>query len=121
MKCLKCGSTNTETAVYCQNCSTYLAEKLSFEYLDHTKALVLGLLFSAVFYLVFPMPVTRNVYLIELFSGRISEIIFFLTLWSLLLINFKFLRHRQQQRAYRALRSHQLHERVKSLIWQVAQ
>ena len=100
MKCLKCGSFNSEAAVYCQSCATYLAEKPGIEYFEIFKALILALLSSAVFYLIFPMPVTRSEYLIQLFSGRISELIFTLTLWSLFLIFFKFIRHRQQQRAY---------------------
>ena len=90
MKCLKCGSFNSEAAVYCQSCATYLAEKPGIEYFEIFKALVLALLSSAVFYLIFPMPVTRSEYLIQLFSGRISELIFTLTLWSLFLIFFKF-------------------------------
>ena len=90
MKCLKCGSFNSEAAVYCQSCATYLAEKPGIEYFEIFKALILALLSSAVFYLIFPMPVTRSEYLIQLFSGRISELIFTLTLWSLFLIFFKF-------------------------------
>ena len=80
MKCLKCGSFNSEAAVYCQSCATYLAEKPGIEYFEIFKALILALLSSAVFYLIFPMPVTRSEYLIQLFSGRISELIFTLTL-----------------------------------------
>ncbi len=110
MKCLKCGSLNSDAAVYCKNCAAYLAEKPVIEHLDLFKALVLSMLGSGVFYLVFPMPVVRNEHLIQLFSGRISEIIFTLTLWSLFLILFKFIRHRQQQRAYSAFRDHSLHE-----------
>ena len=117
MKCLKCGSFNSEAAVYCQSCATYLAEKPGIEYFEIFKALVLALLSSAVFYLIFPMPVTRSEYLIQLFSGRISELIFTLTLWSLFLIFFKFIRHRQQQRAYTTFRDHELHESLSEGIY----
>ena len=89
MKCLKCGNSNPENAAYCQNCNAYLAEPPGMEYLDAFKALILGLFFTGIFYLVFPMPVVRNEYLLQLFSGRISEIIFALILWSLFLILFK--------------------------------
>ena len=117
MKCLKCGSFNSEAAVYCQSCATYLAEKPGIEYFEIFKALILALLSSAVFYLIFPMPVTRSEYLIQLFSGRISELIFTLTLWSLFLIFFKFIRHRQQQRAYTSFRDHELHESLSEGIY----
>jgi len=63
------------------------------------------------------MPVTRSEYLIQLFSGRISELIFTLTLWSLFLIFFKFIRHRQQQRAYTSFRDHELHESLSEGIY----
>ena len=117
MKCLKCGSLNSEAAVYCQSCATYLAEKPGIEYFEIFKALVLALLSSGVFYLVFPMPLTRSEYLIQLFSGRISELIFTLTLWSLFLIFFKFIRHRQQHRAYTSFRDHELHESLSQGIY----
>ena len=117
MKCLKCGSFNSEAAVYCQSCATYLAEKPGIEYFEIFKGLILALLSSAVFYLIFPMPVTRSEYLIQLFSGRISELIFTLTLWSLFLIFFKFIRHRQQQRAYTSFRDHELHESLSEGIY----
>ncbi len=117
MKCLKCGSLNSEAAVYCQSCATYLAEKPGIEYFEIFKALVLALLSSGVFYLVFPMPLTRSEYLIQLFSGRISELIFSLTLWSLFLIFFKFIRHRQQHRAYTSFRDHELHESLSQGIY----
>ena len=76
MKCLKCGNSNPENAAYCQKCNAYLAEPPGMENLDAFKALILGLFFTGIFYLVFPMPVVRNEYLMQLFSGRISETIF---------------------------------------------
>ena len=68
MKCLKCGNSNPENAAYCQNCNAYLAEPPGMEYLDAFKALILGLFFTGIFYLVFPMPVVRNEYLQQLVS-----------------------------------------------------
>ena len=53
MKCLKCGNSNPENAAYCQNCNAYLAEPPGMEYLDSFKALILGLFFTGIFYLVF--------------------------------------------------------------------
>ena len=110
MKCLKCGNSNPENAAYCQNCNAYLAEPPGMEYLDAFKALILGLFLTGIFYLVFPMPVVRNEYLLQLFSGRISETIFALILWSLFLILFKWRQYRQQHRAYAAFRNQLLHD-----------
>ena len=86
MKCLKCGWSNLDTAAYCKNCHAYLAEPPGMESLNTFKALILSLLFTGIFYLVFPMPVIRSEYWQQLFSGRISETIFALILWSLFLI-----------------------------------
>ena len=117
MKCLKCGNSNPENAAYCQNCNSYLAEPPGMEYLDAFKALILGLFFTGIFYLVFPMPVVRNEYLLQLFSGRISETIFALILWSLFLILFKWRQYRQQHRAYAAFRNQLLHDSLSKGIY----
>ncbi len=117
MKCLKCGNSNPENAAYCQNCNAYLAERPGMEYLDAFKALILVLFLTVIFYLVFPMPVVRNEYLLQLFSGRISETIFTLILWSLLLILFKWLQYRQQHRAYAAFRHQLLHDSLSMGIY----
>ena len=117
MKCLKCGNSNPENAAYCQNCNAYLAEPPGMEYLDAFKALILGLFLTGIFYLVFPMPVVRNEYLLQLFSGRISEIIFALILWSLFLILFKWRQYRQQHHAYAAFRNQLLHDSLSKGIY----
>ena len=110
MKCLKCGWSNLDTAAYCKNCHAYLAEPPGMESLNTFKALILSLLFTGIFYLVFPMPVIRSEYWQQLFSGRISETIFALILWSLFLIFFKWRQFRQQYRAYVAFRNQVLHD-----------
>ena len=80
------------------------------ESLNTFKALILSLLFTGIFYLVFPMPIIRSEYWHQLFSGRISETIFALILWSLFLIFFKWRQFRQQYRAYVAFRNQVLHD-----------
>ena len=117
MKCLKCGNSNPENAAYCQNCKAYLAEPPGMEYLDAFKALILGLFFTGIFYLVFPIPVVGNEYLLQLFSGRISETIFALIMWSLFLIMFKWLHYIQQHRAYAAFRNQLLHDSLSQGIY----
>ena len=117
MKCLKCGNSNPENAAYCQNCKAYLAEPPGMEYLDAFKALILGLFFTGIFYLVFPIPVIGNEYLLQLFSGRISETIFALIMWSLFLIMFKWLHYIQQHRAYAAFRNQLLHDSLSQGIY----
>ena len=47
MKCLKCGWSNSETAAYCQNCHSYLAELPGMESLNTFKSLILGLLIKS--------------------------------------------------------------------------
>ena len=117
MKCLKCGNPNPENAAYCQKCNAYLAEPPGMEYLDAFKALILGLFFTGIFYLVFPMPVVRYEYLMQLFSGRISETIFLLILWSLFLILFKWRQYRKQYLAYAAFRNQLLHDSLSKGIF----
>ena len=104
MKCLKCGESNPEVAAYCQRCNTYLVEPPASESGDVFKAFILASLVTGVFYLVFPIPVTRNAYVLQLFTGRISELIFALCAWSLALVAFRYHRHRLQDKALEALR-----------------
>ena len=110
MKCLQCGITNQDTDTYCKNCNSYLTEPPSMEYLNTFKALILSLFFTGIFYLIFPMPIVKNYYLHQLFSGRIAEIIFTLVIWSLFLIFFKWVQFRQQMKAYESFRNQYLHE-----------
>ena len=117
MKCLKCGWSNSDTAAYCQSCHSYLAETPGMESLNAFKALILGLFFTGVFYLVFPLPLIRSEYWQQLFSGRISETIFALILWSLFLIYFKWRQFRQQHLAYAAFRNQVLHESLSTGIY----
>ena len=101
MKCLQCGLNNQDTAAYCKNCKTYLAEPPSTETINTFKALILALFFTGLFYLVFPMPIIQSKYFHQLFSGHIAETIFTLVLWSLFLIFFKWLQFRQQYYSYK--------------------
>ena len=81
------------------------------------KALILASLVTGVFYLVFPIPVTRNTYVLQLFTGRISELIFVLCVWSLALVGFRYYRYRLQDKALQALRHHELHHSYQSGIY----
>ncbi len=117
MKCLKCGESNPEVAAYCQRCNTYLVEPPASESGDVFKAFILASLVTGVFYLVFPIPVTRNAYVLQLFTGRISELIFALCAWSLALVAFHYHRHRLQDKALEALRHHELHHSYQSGIY----
>ncbi len=110
MKCLRCSALNPEAALYCQRCGTMLATSSSHERSDVLKAFTLALMVTGIFYLVFPIPVTRNQFLLELFSGRISEAIFLMCVWSLFLVLYRFRAHRRQYRAYEALLDAELHE-----------
>lgn len=87
------------------------------ESLNTFKALILSLLFTGIFYLVFPMPIIRSEYWHQLFSGRISETIFALILWSLFLIFFKWRQFRQQHRAYVAFRNQVLYDSLSKGIY----
>ena len=117
MKCLKCGELNPEVATYCQRCNAYLMEPPASESGDVFKALILASLVTGVFYLVFPIPVTRNTYVLQLFTGRISELIFVLCVWSLALVGFRYYRYRLQDKALEALRHHELHHSYQSGIY----
>ncbi len=117
MKCLKCGCSNSDTAAYCQKCHAYLAEQPGMESIDAIKALILSLFFTGIFYLVFPIPVIRSEYWLQLFSGHISETIVALVLWSLFLIFFKWRQFRQQLRAYEAFRNQIMHDSLSKGIY----
>ena len=117
MKCLKCGWSNSDTAAYCQNCHAYLVEPPGVEAIDAFKSLILGLFFTGIFYQVFPIPIIRSEYWLQLFSGRISETIFALVLWSLFLIFFKWRQFRQQLPAYSAFRNQVLHDSLSKGIY----
>ena len=108
MKCLNCSQNNPDEAIYCQNCGTYLAERSSSDMLDLLKSLVLALIFTSVFYLVFPLPQIKNDYVHELLDGRISELIFGLSCWALFLVFFKWRHHRLQLKTYLAFRQKEL-------------
>ena len=117
MKCLKCGKSNSDTAAYCESCNAYLAESPGIEYLNTFKALLLCLFFTGIFYLVFPMPIIHSEYWLQLFTGRISETIFALVLWSLFLILFKWIQFRQQHIAYDSFRDQILHDSLSKGIY----
>lgn len=107
MKCLSCKTENQEGVVYCQNCGAYLPLDQSREYFDIIKALLLGVTFTVLFYL-FYLPVTENYYIKQLFLGSISQAILGLTTWSLFLVGFKYLRYREQSKAFRVFRHQQM-------------
>jgi len=117
MKCLKCGWSNSDTAAYCQKCHAYLSEQPGMESIDAFKALILSLFFTGIFYLVFPIPVIRSEYWLQLFSGHISETIVALVLWSLFLIFFKWRQFRQQLLAYEAFRNQIMHDSLSKGIY----
>ena len=87
------------------------------ESIDAIKALILSLFFTGIFYLVFPIPVIRSEYWLQLFSGHISETIVALVLWSLFLIFFKWRQFRQQLRAYEAFRNQIMHDSLSKGIY----
>ena len=108
MKCLNCAQNNPDEAIYCQNCATYLAERSSTDLLDLLGSLVLALIFTSIFYLVFPLPQIRSDYIHDLLDGRISELIFGLSCWAIFLIFFKWRQHRIQFKTYLAFRQKEL-------------
>ena len=108
MKCLNCSRNNPDEAIYCQNCGTYLTERTSSDLLDLLRSLVLALIFTSVFHLIFPLPQIKNHYIHDLLDGRISEIIFGLSCWALLLVFFKWRHHRLQLKTYLAFRQKEL-------------
>ena len=108
MKCLNCSRNNPDEAIYCQNCGTYLTERTSSDLLDLLRSLVLALIFTSVFHLIFPLPQIKSHYIHDLLDGRISEIIFGLSCWALLLVFFKWRHHRLQLKTYLAFRQKEL-------------
>ncbi len=108
MKCLNCAQNNPDEAIYCQNCATYLADRSSTDLLDLLRSLVLALIFTSIFYLVFPLPQIRSDYIHDLLDGRISELIFGLSCWAIFLIFFKWRQHRIQFKTYLAFRQKEL-------------
>ena len=108
MKCLNCAQNNPDEAIYCQNCATYLVERSSTDLLDLLRSLVLALIFTSIFYLVFPLPQIRSDYIHDLLDGRISELIFGLSCWAIFLIFFKWRQHRIQFKTYLAFRQKEL-------------
>ena len=71
MKCLNCAQNNPDEAIYCQNCATYLVERSSTDLLDLLRSLVLALIVTSIFYLVFPLPQIRSDYIHDLFDGLV--------------------------------------------------
>jgi biopolymer transport protein ExbB/TolQ len=108
MKCLNCARINPDEAVYCQKCGTYLAKRSSFDQLDLMRSLILALILTSVFYLVFPLPQIKNDYIHDLLDGNISELIFGLSCWALFLVFFKWRQHRFQFKTYLAFRQKEL-------------
>ncbi|MBF0279533.1 MAG: MotA/TolQ/ExbB proton channel family protein [SAR324 cluster bacterium] len=108
MKCLNCKMENEGVAVYCQQCGAYLPVDKSTEYFDILKALLLGLTLVGGFYIIY-LPVTEQYQIRALFEGRISEVITALTAWSLFLVAFKYLRFREQAKAFHQFRNQQMH------------
>ncbi|MDG2198178.1 MAG: zinc ribbon domain-containing protein, partial [SAR324 cluster bacterium] len=108
MKCLNCSRNNPDEAIYCQNCGTYITERSSSDLLDLLRSLVLALIFTSVFHLIFPLPQIKSHYIHDLLDGRISEIIFGLSCWALLLVFFKWRHHRLQLKTYLAFRQKEL-------------
>ena len=107
-KCLVCKKNNPIHVKYCQHCGAYLPLEETKNSFDFLKAMILGWLFTAIFYVVF-LPSVDHEYLQKLFQGSISQAILGLTLWSLFLIFFKLLSYRQQKRAYAAFLESQIH------------
>ncbi len=102
-KCLNCKALNPDFVVYCQNCGSYLPLEKTGEYFDILKSFLLGFLLTAILY-VFVLPAVEWVYIRQLFDSVIAEAIVGLTLWSLFLVGFKFVRYRDQATAYRRFR-----------------
>ncbi len=72
---------------------------------DLLKAAFLAILFTAVFYEVFPLPLIDKASLLALFQNRVSAVILGFTLCSLFLLGFKYQRFRQENRLQKQLLS----------------
>jgi len=66
--------------------------------MDLLKSLFLGVLVTALFYEVFPIPFLDQGRILQLFDNNISELIVAVTCWSLFLLVFKAVNHRAQRR-----------------------
>ena len=75
------------------------------ENMDFFKAMFLGLVVTAVFYEVFPLPFIDQGRVRTLFDNRVSEIIMAMTLWSMFMLLFKFFNQRRQALANAAFGS----------------
>lgn len=78
------------------------ARRLSSDNVDLIKALFLGLLLTALFYEVFPLPFLDRGRVLRLFDNQVSQLIVGMTLWSLFILMFKYVRFRNQRRARQA-------------------
>lgn len=74
------------------------AEKTGRDNIDLLKSLFLGVLVTAVFYEIFPLPFLDQGRILQVFDNRVSEVIMGVTCWSLFLLGFKYIHHRQQRR-----------------------
>lgn len=70
--------------------------------IDMLKALFLGVVLTALFYEVFPLPFIEEPWVLALFEPAVSEIITGMTIWSCFLLMFKFFNYRVQYRAQMA-------------------
>ncbi|MCH8843266.1 MAG: MotA/TolQ/ExbB proton channel family protein [SAR324 cluster bacterium] len=69
---------------------------------DLLKALFLGIMVTAVFYEVFPLPFIDEQRVTMVFDNWVSEVIVAMTLWSLFILLFKYVQYRQQSTASHA-------------------
>jgi biopolymer transport protein ExbB/TolQ len=83
-----------------------LVERGGKDNLDMVKALFLGLMFTAVFYEIFPIPFLDQGRLLSLFQNDnwVSPVIVAMTFWSLFILAFKLWRFRFQNRVRQAFR-----------------
>lgn len=116
MKCLSCKTENEEGVAYCQQCGAYLPIERTREYFDILKALLLSVTIVGFFYF-FYLPSSDNYYVRQLFDGVISEAISGLTVWSLFMVGFKFLRYREQVKAFRTFRHQELNKILEQGIY----
>ena len=66
------------------------------------KALFLGLVVTALFYEVFPLPFVDEPWVLNLFEPAVSEVITGMTIWSCFLLLFKYFNYRVQVKAQQA-------------------
>lgn len=116
MRCWNCKTENKEVAVYCHHCGAYLSVERSTEYIDVFKALVLGMVGTALFYSLF-LPEINSVMVQQWFKGSVSEFITGLSLWSLFLVVFKLIRYRFEARHYKKFRKREMSRLLDSGIY----